>query len=276
MSSEVKSHPYHMVEPSIWPFVGATAALVMAIGSIMYMHGSSLFATVPGFVLILLTFYMWCRDIVREANANEGGVATNHTEQVKHGLRVGMILFITSEVMFFFAFFWAWFNSSITAINSSAHEIWPPADIIPLHTWELPALNTLILLTSGATLTWAHHALNAGDRGKLKLGLLLTIGLGILFTCLQAYEYAEAAFTIDSGIYGSAFYIATGFHGFHVIVGTIFLIVCYMRATKGDFTAGSHVGFQSAAWYWHFVDVVWIFLFCAVYWWGSAGYVFAE
>ncbi len=274
MSSEVKSHPYHMVEPSIWPFVGATAALVTAIGSIMYMHGSSLFATVPGFVLILVTFYMWCRDIIREANENVDGVASNHTEEVKHGLRMGMFLFIASEVMFFVAFFWAWFHSSVPALSHAASAVWPPAEIVPLPTWELPFLNTLILLTSGATLTWAHHALNAGNRKNLQIGLILTIVLGILFTCLQAYEYDHASFAITDGIYGSAFYIATGFHGFHVLVGTVFLIVCLLRANKGDFSPGAHVGFQSAAWYWHFVDVVWIFLFCAVYWWGSAGYDF--
>jgi len=274
MSSEAKTHPFHMVDPSPWPIVGATAGLVTAIGSIMYMHGSSIFMIVPGFGLIFLTFYLWCRDIIKEANASDGGNAAFHSEQVKHGLRMGMMLFIASEVMFFFAFFWAWFNSSVPAISAAAHDVWPPAGIVPLHTWDLPFLNTLILLTSGATLTWAHHALNGRNRKNLKLGLLMTIGLGILFTCLQAYEYAHATFSITDGIYGSGFYLATGFHGFHVIVGTIFLAVCYKRAVKGDFSPGAHVGFQSAAWYWHFVDVVWIFLFCAVYWWGSAGYDF--
>ena len=266
MSSEAKTHPYHMVDPSPWPIVGASAALVTAIGSIMYMHGSSLLATVPGFALILVTFYMWGRDIVREANAKEGNESANHSEEVKHGLRMGMMLFIASEVMFFFAFFWAWFSSTVPAISKTAHEVWPPVDIVPLATWDLPFLNTLILLTSGATLTWAHHALNAGNRKSLKLGLLVTIGLGILFTCLQAYEYVHASFAITDGIYGSAFYLATGFHGFHVIVGTVFLGICYMRAKNGDFSPGAHVGFQSAAWYWHFVDVVWLGLFIFVYW----------
>jgi cytochrome c oxidase subunit 3 len=187
---------------------------------------------------------------------------------------MGMILFIASEVMFFFAFFWAWFSNTVPAISKTAHEVWPPEEIVPLDTWELPFLNTLILLSSGATLTWAHHALNAGNRSSLKKGLLITIILGVLFTGLQAYEYGHAAFAFTDGIYASAFYLATGFHGFHVIVGTIFLAVCYKRAARGDFTPEAHVGFQSAAWYWHFVDAVWLFLFCAVYWWGSSSYDF--
>lgn len=268
MSSEVKTHPFHMVDPSRWPFVGSCAAFILAVGGILYMHGASLLLTAPGFVLVAYTFYVWGRDIVREAN---NGV--DHTEQVKHGLRMGMVLFITSEVMFFFAFFWAWFNSSVPAISMAAHDVWPPAGIVPLETWDLPFLNTLILLTSGATCTYAHHALRHGDRGGLKTGLLMTVALGVLFTGLQAYEYQHATFAITDGIYGSAFYLATGFHGFHVIVGSILLLICYFRALKGDFTADAHVGFESAAWYWHFVDVVWLFLFCCVYWWGSFGFV---
>ncbi len=274
MSSEAKTHPYHMVEPSIWPFTGAAAGMITAIGGIMFMHGASLWATVPGFAMILLTFYFWGRDIIAESNTTEAGTSVYHSPQVRNGLRMGMLLFIASEVMFFFAFFWAWFSNLIPAISKTAHEIWPPEGIVPLATWDLPFLNTLILLSSGATLTWAHHALNAGNRQSLKTGLLLTIFLGLLFTALQAYEYVHATFTIEDGIYGSAFYLATGFHGFHVIVGTIFLGVCYKRALSGDFTPDAHVGFQSAAWYWHFVDAVWVFLFISVYWYGSSGYEF--
>lgn len=270
MSSAVKNHPFHMVNPSYWPLVGSIAAISTAIGAVLYMHGGPLIAIAPGFILLLITFYGWCRDIRSESNDGE-----SHTVEVKHGLRMGMVLFITSEVMFFFAFFWAWFHSSVPALSDAATGVWPPEGIVPLETWHLPFINTLILLTSGATLTFAHHALIAGNRGKLKMFLLLTIGLGILFTCLQAFEYMHATFGIADGVYGSAFYLATGFHGFHVIVGTIFLGVCYIRSVKGDFTADAHVGFEAAAWYWHFVDVVWLFLFCTVYWWGSAGYEFA-
>ena len=268
MSAEVKNHPFHIVDPSPWPFVGAFGAISLAIGGIMYMHGASIFTTLPGFAIILYTFYVWGRDIVREANAG-----SEHTPQVRHGLRMGMVLFIASEVMFFFAFFWAYFHATVPAISAVATGVWPPEGIVPFDTWHLPFINTLILLTSGATVTWAHHGLREGNRGALKLGLALTIILGALFTSFQAYEYYHASFSFTDGIYASTFYLATGFHGFHVIVGTIFLSVCFFRSLKGDFTDEAHVGFEAAAWYWHFVDVVWLFLFCAVYWWGSAGYV---
>lgn len=268
MSAEAKNHPYHLVEPSAWPFVGSVGALAAAIGGIMYMHGAPIFAVLPGLAIILYTFYVWGRDIVREANSG-----ADHTPVVRHGLRMGMVLFIASEVMFFFAFFWAFFNATIPAISATAFDVWPPEGVVPFDTWGLPFINTLILLTSGATVTWAHHGLREGNRGALKMGLALTILLGALFTGLQAYEYYHASFGFTDGIYSSTFYLATGFHGFHVIVGTIFLIVCYFRSLKGDFTDEAHVGFEAAAWYWHFVDVVWLFLFCAIYWWGSAGYV---
>jgi cytochrome c oxidase subunit 3 len=191
---------------------------------------------------------------------------------VQHGLRVGMLLFITSEVMFFFAFFWAFFHSNVPAINRIAHEVWPPEGIVPFETWGLPFLNTLILLSSGATLTIAHHAIRHHDRKKTVFWTLITVILGVLFTTFQAYEYGHAAFGFTDGIYSSTFYMATGFHGFHVIVGTLFLLVCFFRARSDHFTPDQHVGFEAAAWYWHFVDVVWLFLFVCVYWWGSSGF----
>ncbi|MEQ8665752.1 MAG: cytochrome c oxidase subunit 3 [Rhodospirillales bacterium] len=264
-----KTHPYHLVDPSPWPLVGAFGALLMAIGGIQYMHGASLWFVLPGFAIVIYVFYVWCRDVVRESNAG-----LFHTDPVAHGLRFGMVLFITSEVMFFFAFFWAWFDATVPAISRTAHEVWPPEGIMPFDPWGLPFLNTLILLTSGATVTWAHHALRVGDRKGLVNGLILTVLLGVMFTALQAYEYSHAGFSFSDGIYASGFFLATGFHGFHVIVGTIFLFVCLMRAIKGDFSPDKHIGFEAAAWYWHFVDVVWLFLFCAVYWWGAGTYDF--
>jgi len=269
MSSAVKSHPYHMVEPSKWPFIGAFGALVAAIGGIIYMDDGPIFGFYVGIAIILITMFGWWRDVVREAN---NGV--DHTVTVRHGLRVGMVLFIVSEVMFFFAFFWAFFDRTVPMISRTAFDVWPPEGIVPLHTWGLPFFNTLILLTSGATLTFAHHALLKGDRKKTIIGLVLTVVLGVIFTSTQAYEYVDASFGFKDGIYSSTFYLATGFHGFHVIVGTIFLAVCLYRVKKGDFTAEQHVGFEAAAWYWHFVDVVWLFLFVTVYWWGGFGYVF--
>jgi len=256
-----------MVEPSPWPAVGTVAALSTAIGLIWFMHEGPPWVLAAGLILLLVTFYGWWRDVVREATFQG-----HHTDPVSHGLRIGMLLFIASEVMFFFAFFWAFFHSSMPFLSKVAITPWPPKGIVPLETWTLPFFNTLVLLTSGATVTYAHHALRAGNQRGTVIGLLLTIALGIIFTGTQAYEYVHAAFKLKDGIYGSTFYLATGFHGAHVIIGTCFLIVCLFRAMKGHFKPNKHVGFEAAAWYWHFVDVVWIFLFTWIYWWGSYGY----
>jgi cytochrome c oxidase subunit III len=180
--------------------------------------------------------------------------------------------------MFFVAWFWAFFDASLfsgEAMQASrvavTGGIWPPKGTVVFDPFHLPLVNTLILLTSGTTVTWAHHALLNNDRKGLINGLILTVLLGLVFTCVQAYEYAHALFTFSGNIYGSTFFMATGFHGFHVIIGTIFLMVCLYRAWKGDFTPTQHFGFEAAAWYWHFVDVVWLFLFAAIYIWGSHG-----
>ena len=188
---------------------------------------------------------------------------------VQNGLRYGMILFIVSEIMFFAAFFWAFFHSSL-APTVEIGAIWPPKGIEVLNPWDIPFLNTVILLSSGASVTWAHHAILAGNRKQAITGLFLTVLLATIFTGFQAYEYLEAPFTISDGIYGSTFYMATGFHGFHVIIGTLFLSVCLIRLIKHHFTPGHHFGFEAAAWYWHFVDVVWLFLFVCIYYWGGA------
>ncbi|QLH40380.1 MAG: cytochrome c oxidase subunit 3 [Defluviicoccus sp.] len=266
-STATKSHPYHMVNPSPWPATGTLAAFSLAIGGIWFMHGGPGWAIAPGFAILFATFYFWWRDVVRESRAGD------HTEAVNHGLRVGFLLFIASEVMFFVAFFWAYFNASQPLINAAAHVKWPPEGITPFYAWGLPFLNTLILLTSGATITVAHHAVRLGHRKELVFWTGATACLGILFLCLQAFEYSHAAFGFSSGgIYSSTFFMATGFHGFHVFVGTCFLIVCFFRARAGDFSPQKHVGFEAAAWYWHFVDVVWLFLFICIYWLGSLGY----
>ena len=266
------SHPYHLVKPSPWPLVGAISAFVLAIGTISWMHGASLWWTVPGILGVLYTMLVWWRDVIRE------GQEGDHTPVVQLGLRYGMILFIASEVMFFVAWFWAFFNASLNldagveiAKDAFTGGVWPPHGIEVFDPWHLPLLNTLILLTSGTTVTWAHHALIHNDRKGLIWGLVLTIVLGLIFTAVQAYEYAHAPFSFAGNIFGATFFMATGFHGFPVIVGTIFLIVCLIRAVKGHFTPENHFGFEAAAWYWHFVDVVWIFLFFSIYIWGGWG-----
>ncbi len=171
--------------------------------------------------------------------------------------------------MFFVAWFWAFFNASLFPTEAIG-GIWPPSDIETFSPWTIPFLNTIILLSSGCTVTWAHHELVQGNRRGLINGLWLTVILGALFTALQAYEYIHAPFAFTGGIYGSTFFMATGFHGLHVIVGTIFLTVCLVRAYKGHFKPDHHFGFEAAAWYWHFVDVVWLFLFTCIYWWGGS------
>ena len=263
-SSHQAKHPYHLVDPSPWPIVGAFSSLVLAVGAVLYMHHEGPWVMVAGFALLFFTAFMWWRTVIREGQ-HEG----HHTPIVRVGLRYGMALFIASEVMFFSAFFWAYFNASLFPTDVIG-GVWPPKGLKTFNPWDLPFLNTLILLTSGVTVTWAHHALLENNRRDLIRGLVLTVLLGATFTCVQAYEYHHAAFGFADGIYSSTFYMATGFHGFHVLVGTIFLIVCLGRAMKGHFTPEQHVGFEAAAWYWHFVDVVWLFLFACVYWWGAA------
>jgi len=266
--SQEQQHPYHLVDPSPWPITGAFSALVMFAGTVGWMHDTvgAGWVAILGLVGVLATMFMWWRDVIREAE-HEG----HHTPVVQLSMRYGMALFIASEVMFFAAFFWAFFNASLFpfADGIAGKGVWPPAGVTVFNPFDLPFLNTLILLTSGATVTWAHHGLKAGNRGVLIKGLALTILLGLTFTGIQAFEYSSAPFAFDDGIYPSTFFMATGFHGFHVIIGTTFLIVCLVRAIKGHFKPEHHFGFEAAAWYWHFVDVIWLFLFSCIYWWGS-------
>ena len=258
-------HSWHLVDPSPWPFVTSIVVFMFFTGNVMYMHryigGSEL--AILGLVGILLVMYLWWRDIVREATFEE-----QHTFAVQRGLRLGMVLFIVSEVMFFFAFFWAFFHSSLVP-SPSIGGVWPPTSILPIESVGIPLTNTCLLLSSGATVTWAHHAIISRFKKQAVISLLLTIILAIVFTTLQVLEYCEAAFTISDSVFGSCFYMATGFHGFHVFIGTVCLLVSLIRLVLNHFTETHHFGFESAAWYWHFVDVVWLFLFIAVYWWGG-------
>ena len=274
--AHAKNHPYHLVDPSPWPFWGSMSALWLAAMALLYMHPEMLGAgaapgvqsigawkLVAGFIPVLLVMALWWRDVVRE-----GEYGGHHTPVVQIGLRYGMALFIASEVMFFVAFFWAFFDASLFP-KAGIGGVWPPADIQTFDAFDLPLLNTLILLLSGCTVTWAHHELIEGNRPKVLQALGITVLLGLFFTSLQAYEYSHAAFGFSQNIYSSTFYMATGFHGFHVIVGTIFLAVCWYRVWLGHFKPDHHFGFEAAAWYWHFVDVVWLFLFVCIYWWGA-------
>ena len=277
-----KNHDYHILPPSIWPLMGSMSALVLAVGGIMWMHkadpnGIGFYAGLAG---VLATMYLWWRDVIREAHSGD------HTPVVQLHMRYGMILFIASEVMFFVGWFWAFFTFSlfpapvevvggeVSRIAETVANIagqWPPKGLEVINPYGFPLLNTVILLLSGTTVTWAHHALLHGDRKGLKQGLWATILLGALFSSIQAYEYAEAPFHFAGLNFGASFFMATGFHGFHVLIGTIFLAVCLARVYAGHFTPRQHFGFEAAAWYWHFVDVVWLFLFVSIYVWGGAG-----
>jgi cytochrome c oxidase subunit 3 len=259
--SSSKKHPFHLVDPSPWPFVAALSALVLAVGAVLSMHKIDHWVLGVGVLMLIITFVGWWRDVIFESNTD--GV---HTQAVQTGLKIGMGLFIASEVMFFVAFFWSYFNAALLPADPSGF-VWPPKNITPLDPFHLPYLNTLILLLSGTTVTWAHHALVTNQMADAGRALGITVVLGVLFTCVQGYEYAHASFAFTGGIYPSTFYMATGFHGFHVIVGTLFLFVCWFRVRKNHFSSTHHVGFEAAAWYWHFVDVVWLFLFISIYCW---------
>nr|YP_009910929.1 cytochrome c oxidase subunit III [Darevskia chlorogaster]QDP70158.1 cytochrome c oxidase subunit III [Darevskia chlorogaster] len=258
-----QTHPFHMVDPSPWPLTGAIAALLMTSGLAAWFHFNNMNLMYLGLLILLLTMQQWWRDIIRE-----GTYQGHHTTSVQKGLRCGMILFITSEVLFFAGFFWAFYHSSLAPTPELGGQ-WPPTGVQPLNAFEVPLLNTAVLLASGVTVTWAHHALMAGKRKDTVQALALTVMLGLYFTALQANEYYETPFTISDSVYGATFFVATGFHGLHVIIGSVFLLTCLIRHTLYHFTTSHHFGFEAAAWYWHFVDVVWLFLYVSIYWWGS-------
>ncbi|HEY0628553.1 MAG TPA: cytochrome c oxidase subunit 3 [Sphingomicrobium sp.] len=275
-----KNHDYHILPPDQWPLIGAFSALALTGGGVMWMHDNPYgkFVFLLGLLGVLVTMFSWWGNVIKEAHQG------HHTPVVQLHLRYGMILFIASEVMFFVAWFWAFFSAAlfpapIEVVDGTAQVLsdatavatFPSKGIEVLDPFGFPLLNTFILLCSGTTVTWAHHALIHGDREGLKKGLWCTILLGVLFSFIQAYEYIHAPFNFAGTIYGATFFMATGFHGAHVIIGTIFLTVCLVRAYKGDFTPKQHFGFEAAAWYWHFVDVVWLFLFVSIYVWGGWG-----
>ena len=263
-----KNHDFHILNPSILPFAGALGGFIMLGGMVLYMHDMGPWLALIGLVMVLYVMYAWWAQVIVEANEGD------HTPVVMIGLRYGVIMFIMSEVMFFLAWFWNFFKHALYPAGPNYPAVdgpWPPVGIETFDPWHLPLMNTLILLCSGAAATWAHHAIahDNNNRKDLVNGLILSILLGALFTAFQAYEYSHAQFGFSGNIYGATFFMATGFHGFHVLVGTIFLAVCLVRAINGQMTPEHHLGFEAAAWYWHFVDVVWLFLFAAIYIWGG-------
>ena len=264
-------HPYHLPDPSPWPIIGSLGGFLTVFGIILAAHYKNYIVLILGVLIVAATMFFWWRDVIRESRTPGA-----HSPVVQLGLRYGMVLFISSEVMFFVGFFWSYFSFLIfPETQGNGQTVWPPTNIMTFDPFHLPLLNTMILLLSGCTVTWAHHALLENDRKTLVLGLGLTVLLGLAFTMCQAIEYSHSPFPLNGGAYPSVFFLATGFHGFHVIIGTLFLAVCWFRARAGHFTPERHFGFEAAAWYWHFVDVVWLFLFICIYWYG-AGTIAAE
>jgi cytochrome c oxidase subunit 3 len=263
--AQYQSFPYHLVDPSPWPILTSFALLTLTVSAVLYFHGfvnggSLLFL---GFTLTSLAMILWFRDIV-----SEGTYLGHHTLEVTKGLKIGVALFIVSEVFAFLSVFWAFFHSSL-APTVDIGSTWPPLGITPLDPFAIPLLNTIILLSSGGFITWAHEALRQGDRKGAIIGTFLTLVFAILFTALQYLEYTQAGFTIADSVYGTVFFASTGLHGLHVIVGTLFILVGFFRIIAYHLTDNHHLGFESSILYWHFVDVVWLFLFVSVYWWGS-------
>nr|ASR18183.1 cytochrome c oxidase subunit III [Orosius orientalis] len=259
----MKNHPFHLVDNSPWPISGSMGIMTMVSGTVMWFNNNSTLLMMMGFMIVLLTMFQWWRDVVRESTFQ--GL---HTKKVIKGMKWGMILFITSEILFFSSFFWAFYHSSLAPTIEIGMQ-WPPMGIKPFNPMSIPLLNTLILLSSGITITWAHNAILNNNFTQTIQSLWMTIILGIYFTILQAVEYFEAPFSMSDSVYGSTFFMSTGFHGLHVIIGTIFIIVSTVRIMKLHMSKTHHVGFETSAWYWHFVDVVWLFLYTSVYWWGS-------
>nr|YP_008999741.1 cytochrome c oxidase subunit III [Dermacentor nitens]AGH19698.1 cytochrome c oxidase subunit 3 [Dermacentor nitens] len=254
-------HPFHLVEKSPWPLTSSIGAFALTLGFISYFHNLDFFLLVMSFTMIMMSAFQWWRDISREASFQGF-----HTKWVLKGLKLGMILFILSEIFFFVSFFWSFFHSSLSP-NIEIGSLWPPQNISPFNPFEIPLLNSTILISSGVTVSWSHHAIMNKNYISALNSLKITILLGVLFTLFQIFEYFQAPFSISDSVFGSTFFMTTGFHGFHVLIGTIFLIVSYYRVKNQLISSNHFFGFEASAWYWHFVDVVWLFLFTFMYWW---------
>nr|YP_010444569.1 cytochrome c oxidase subunit III [Antialcidas floripennae]UTI38479.1 cytochrome c oxidase subunit III [Antialcidas floripennae] len=259
----MNNHPFHLVDKSPWPIISSMALMSMTSGAVLMFNNKQHYLITIGMLITILCMIQWWRDITRESSFQ--GL---HTMKVTKNMKLGMILFILSEIMFFVSFFWAFFHSSL----SPSIEIgmnWPPLNIKSFNPMGIPLLNTLILLSSGVSMTWAHTALLNKNYSQSTKSMLITVALGLYFSMLQMYEYMESPFCMADSVYGSSFFMSTGFHGIHVLIGSIFIITSTMRLKKLHYSNYHHVGFECAAWYWHFVDVVWMFLYLSIYWWGS-------
>lgn len=254
--------PFISVQTSFWPLLVSLILFSVMGNLVLYINLKLRIAYVLVSVMfIFLVSFMWWKDLSRER------MIGYHTHKLEVSLRVGILLFIFSEVFFFVSFFWAFYDASLAPCVELG-IVWPPKGILPLSVYSVPLLNTVILLTRGVTVTWAHHSLINNYFTKSVISLVFTIVLGVYFLIMQYLEYMEAQFTISDGIYGSTFFVATGFHGIHVIVGAMFLSYSFLNLIQSKLLFNHHFSFEAAAWYWHFVDVVWLILFVSIYWWG--------
>lgn len=260
-----QQHFYHVVTPSPWPFVISLCGCVLALSFVGYLHNfkSSGLIVLISLLSVIYILVLWLRDVVRE-----GTYEGMHTIKVQRNIKFGFVLFTLSEIMFFFGFFWAYFHVSL-APSVELGSIWPPSGISVINPWYLPLPNTVLLLQSGLFITACHMYIRIGEFLKVIVYFVLTLACGIIFTCIQIYEYIISSFPISDSVYGASFFMLTGFHGFHVLCGTIFIFVCMIRTVRGEFTREHHVGFECSAWYRHSVDVVWLFPFSFIYVWGN-------
>lgn len=261
--SNLLRHTAHLVDDSPWPLLASLAGLSLTSGLLKWFHKFDPRLFIIALLILTIIVAQWWRDVSRERT-----IIGYHTQLVELGLRWGIILFIASEVFFFLSFFWAFFHARLS-VNLELGGVWPPKGVIRFDPFSVPLLNTVVLLSSGFSVTWSHHALIRGHHDQIKISLAITVALGAYFTFLQGLEYLEARFSFADSAYGSTFFLATGFHGLHVLVGTRFLLVCLTRILNNSFRHTHHFGFEAAAWYWHFVDVVWLFLYLIIYWWGG-------
>nr|UZT67453.1 cytochrome c oxidase subunit 3 [Prosaspicera validispina] len=255
------NHPYHLVSASPWPMLTSLSVLVMMIGTVWLFSYKNYKLMILGFVNISMCSYQWWRDVIRESTFQ--GM---HTKMILNGLKLGMILFIISELFFFISFFWSYFHSALSP-NIELGSIWPPKNIVQFNPYQIPMLNTILLLSSGITVTMSHYYILINNKSKSSLGLKLTILLGLMFSYIQMIEYQESMFCMSDSVYGSLFFLTTGFHGLHVIIGTSFLVITWVRLISNHMSSLHHFGFEAASWYWHFVDVIWIIVYTMIYWW---------
>nr|YP_010879017.1 cytochrome c oxidase subunit III [Batracomorphus nigromarginattus]WHE42669.1 cytochrome c oxidase subunit 3 [Batracomorphus nigromarginattus] len=258
----MNNHKFHMVNNSPWPVLISFSMLLLTTSAVVWMHKNNPYMLIMSLILTIMLSSQWWRDIIRESTFQ--GI---HNKKIIKLMKWGMMMFILSEIMFFISFFWTFFHMSLSPSIEMGLN-WPPMGIEPMKPMNIPLLNTVILMSSGVSITLAHNFIMNKMLSKTIKMMWITIFLGVYFSIIQLYEYMECSFSISDSVFGSTFFLMTGFHGIHVIIGTMFLIVSTIRLKMLHFTKNHMVGYEASAWYWHFVDIIWLMLYISVYWWG--------